>query len=171
MLFGMGMQLTEEEDRLLAPVVRPCFAALGLANDYFSFNKEWDMFQKSGADTLINLVWLYMQWHGVDVPTAKTMVRDATASYEQQFLEECEKYQQEHAPVSQKIKRYMRALHCEISGNVVWSINCPRYHPAFRSPGECLGSCLKTGTTAAHEDLNTIDLNMSASMEGGKAVT
>lgn len=37
MLFGMGMALSPEEDEQLANIVRPCYASLALANDYFSF--------------------------------------------------------------------------------------------------------------------------------------
>jgi hypothetical protein len=132
MLFGMGMQLTKEEDEQLAPVVRPCFAALGLANDYFSFDREWEEFSKSGASTLTNSVWLHMQWHNVDVPTAKNMVRQTVARYEKEFLEQCESFRRANAPISEKLQRYLRALHYEISGNVVWSLNCPRYHLRFR---------------------------------------
>jgi hypothetical protein len=132
MLWGMGMQLTPEEDQQLAPVVQPCYAALGLANDYFSFDREYAEFKESGADTLTNSVWLHMRWHGVDVKTAKVMVKKATSSYEQKFLQRIEEFKRTHWPISDKLDRYLRALSYEVSGNVVWSLNCPRYHPEFR---------------------------------------
>lgn len=132
MLWGMGMTLTPEEDKLLAPIVYPCFAALGLANDYFSFDRELKEMQENRSDNFINAVWLHMRWHGVDASAAKDMVRQATIAYEQEFLQRCEGFRKANAPVSEKLDRYLRALSYQISGNVVWSLNCPRYHPEYR---------------------------------------
>jgi hypothetical protein len=132
MLFGMGMTLTKEEDAELKDIVYPCYAALGLANDYFSFDREYEELQQSEAKSLTNAVWLYMHWHDVDVPTAKSMVREATNKYEKQFQSMSETFRNTHAPLSDKLDCYLRALAYQISGNVVWSLNCPRYHPEHR---------------------------------------
>ena len=132
MLWGMSTTLTPEEDSLFRPVVHPCFAALGLANDYFSFDRDVAERQVSGSRILTNAVWLLMKWHNVDSEEAKEMVREATVRYEQEFLQRREVFRREHAPLSEKSDRYLRALSYQISGNVVWSLNCPRYHPAFR---------------------------------------
>jgi hypothetical protein len=133
LLFGLSTTLSAEEDDQLAPIRKPCYAALGLANDYFSFDREYAEFQASGqSTTLINSVWLHMQWHHVDSDTAKEMTRQATKRYEEQFLEKCAEYRREHAPLKERLDRYLRALAHQVSGNVVWSLNCPRYHPEYR---------------------------------------
>jgi hypothetical protein len=133
MLFGMGMTLTPEEDALLADVVRPCYAALALANDYFSFDREWAEIQTNPVGGKpINAVWLYMQWRGVGTAVAKRLVTEAANRYERQFLELCEQFRSRHTPVSPKLDLYLRALSYQVSGNVVWSLNCPRYHTKFR---------------------------------------
>lgn len=44
MRFGMGILLTLEEDEMIAPIVKQCYFALGLSNDYFSFDVEWERF-------------------------------------------------------------------------------------------------------------------------------
>jgi hypothetical protein len=132
MLFGMDITLSEEEDARLTEVVRPCYASLALANDYFSFDREWKEAQESGTAKPINAVWLYMQWQGVDISTAKGLVRDKAAYFEKQFLDLSNQFRKERAPVSAKLDCYLRALSYQVSGNVVWSLNCPRYHPQFR---------------------------------------
>ncbi len=134
MLFGMGMTLTREEDALLADVVRPCYAALALANDYFSFDHEWAETQGSpgAAAKPINAVWLYMQWQCVNASVAKRLVTEATNRYETRFLELCEQFRREQTPAVPKLDLYLRALSYQVSGNVVWSLNCPRYHPESR---------------------------------------
>lgn len=126
------MTLTAKEDEQLAEVVRPCFASLALANDYFSFDREWEISKLPGAPKPVNAVWHYMRWHGVDVPSAKRLARDAANRYEAMFLEFCHSFRMKHSPVSKKIDQYLDAIAHQVSGNVVWSLNCPRYHPEFR---------------------------------------
>jgi hypothetical protein len=126
------MTLTKEEDAELADTVRPCFAALALANDYFSFDKEWKEAEEPGASKPLNAVWFNMQWHGVDIAEAKRLVRDAANRYERRFLELCDSFRSAHAPISEKLDRYLKGMAYQVSGNVIWSLNCPRYHPEFR---------------------------------------
>jgi ophiobolin F synthase len=130
LLFGMGMTLSEEEDAQLEPLRKPGYAAMGLGNDYFSFDREYADFQRSGeSQTIINSVWLHMQWYNLDVAAAKRMTVEATRRYEDLFLNQCAKYRHENSPVPEKVDKYLDALAYLISGNVVWSLNCPRYHP------------------------------------------
>lgn len=139
MLFGMGVRMTKEEDAQLAEVIRPCYASLALANDYFSFEREWKEAQEPGAAKPLNAVWLFIKWQGVDVATAKQLVRRAANYYENQFFVLGDKFKSSEAPISAKLDDYLRALSFQISGNVVWSLNCPRYHPQYRyDPNEGL---------------------------------
>lgn len=132
MRFGMGMRLTQEEEAEMAPIAKPCYAALGLANDFFSFDEEYAEFQKSDDENgLTNAVWLFMQWHGVDVARAKEMVRETTNGYEREFKRRWEEFC-ERKPNETKLHDYMRGLGYQISGNVAWSLTCPRYHPEKR---------------------------------------
>jgi hypothetical protein len=129
----MGITLTKDEDAQLASVRKPCFAALGLANDYFSFDREYaDFEQANGSGTFTNSVWLHMQWHSVGSAAAKEMTKQATIRYEQEFLEKCAEYRRVNAPLAEHVDRYLDALACQVSGNVVWSLNCPRYHQEYR---------------------------------------
>ncbi|KAL2021599.1 hypothetical protein VTK56DRAFT_6952 [Thermocarpiscus australiensis] len=131
MLFGMEMTLTKDEDAMLAGIVRPCYASLALTNDYFSFDIEYLEAQQPGGSRPVNAVWLFMQWYGVNVSVAKRLVRTAANRYERDFLDRCEQFRSEN-PGLEKLHTYLRALSYQVSGNVVWSLNCPRYNPAFR---------------------------------------
>jgi len=131
MLWGMGMILTPDEDKQLAEIVKPCYAALGLANDYFSFDREWSELTDSGGDKLTNAVWLLMQWHRIDVAEAKQAVRGETNKHEQRFQELRKEFVRTQKP-EKKLIKYLEALSHQVSGNVVWSLNCPRYCPQYR---------------------------------------
>jgi len=140
MLWGLGMTLTKEEDELLAPILRPRHAAVGLANDYFSFDREYEEFrsdvlptkQMSEKATLTNSVYLFMGLQNVDVAAAKELVKAETIKYEQEFLQRWRGFLHSSTPVSEKLRRCLEAHSFQVSGNVVWSLQCPRYHPAYR---------------------------------------
>jgi ophiobolin F synthase len=74
---------------------------------------------------------LHMQWHQVDVDVAKKMVRDITQKYEHQFLERRKQLQEDNS-TSEKLNSHLDGLMYQISGNLVWSLNAPRYHPDAR---------------------------------------
>lgn len=131
MRFGMGIVLTPEEEERLAPIVKPCYAALGLANDYFSFDVEWEEFQAddSGKTTMTNLVSLFMQWYKIDIPQAKERVREVTNQYEREYQQQVNNFMTTEGRGNAKIETYLKALGHQIPGNIVWSLRCPRYHP------------------------------------------
>ncbi|KAF1941360.1 terpenoid synthase [Clathrospora elynae] len=140
LLFGMGLTLTAEEDDELEPVRRPCYAALGLATDYFSWEREYAVFCSSSSSsetaahlsrkTLTNSIWLHMQWQpDISVAQAKEMTLAATKRYEKKFLARCEQYRIEKSvDIDSKLDRYLKALAYQIPGNAVWSLKCQRYH-------------------------------------------
>jgi hypothetical protein len=129
MLFGMAMTLTPQEDAEVGPIIRSCFAALALTNDYFSFDREMD---EADTSTLINSVSIVMRLQNVDISTAKEVIKKTIQKYEQEFLRRIEDYRHRSERVSEKIKQYLEAMTYKFSGNLVWSLNCPRYNPDFR---------------------------------------
>ncbi|KAK4198536.1 isoprenoid synthase domain-containing protein [Triangularia verruculosa] len=139
MLFGMGLTLPNHSKPWFDETTRPCFASLALANDYFSFDREYAEFCLKGreekGEKLINAVWLCMKWHGVGPEVAKGMVREPCNGYEREFLRRCEGFLGEGevgGEDREKWGMYFRGLQHQVSGNVVWSLRCPRYHPEER---------------------------------------
>ena len=141
----MGILLTPEENKITYPIVRPCYAALGLANDYFSFDVEWEEYQQEQTSdkpqddkkAMTNLVWLFMHWRNVDIPEAKEMVRHVVNQYEQEFLQKMDAFLTTgEGKGNAKLKDYLTAQAYQVSGNVAWSLRCPRYHPELCEEGE-----------------------------------
>lgn len=140
MRFGMGLLLTTEEEELVAPIVKPCYAALGLANDYFSFDVEWEEYRKpeSNQTAMTNAVWLFMQWHQVDEEEAKRLVQQVTNDYERGYQQRVQEFMAGQGKSNAKLQLYLTALGCQIPGNVAWSLRCPRYHPWLCEEGSAL---------------------------------
>jgi hypothetical protein len=138
----MGLFLTKEEEKRTAPIVKPCFAALGLANDYYSFDIEWKEFQEEksagGNPTMTNAVWLYMQWENLSVDDAKERVRQVVRKYESEYQKRVDAFRADGEQCSPKLSLYLKALAYQIPGNIVWSLRCPRYHPELCAEAEGL---------------------------------
>lgn len=145
MRFGMGILLTNEEEKRVASIVKPCFAALGLANDFYSFDIEWDEFQQMDdtdkTPTMTNAVWLYMKWENISIDEAKDRVRQVVRDYETEFQQRMNIFVADQEECSPKLREYLRALAFQIPGNIVWSLRCPRYHPELCIEGEALLNC------------------------------
>ncbi|KAF9768247.1 hypothetical protein IL306_014475 [Fusarium sp. DS 682] len=139
MLFGMGMTLTPQEDAQLAGIIRPCFAALALTNDYFSFDRE---IADAGDTWPINSVCIVMRTQGLDIPSAKEIVKQTIRKYEGEFIRLVQEFQRQRMSLPEKLQRYIEAMSYQVSGNLVWSLNCPRYNPGYRYQMEsCQGDC------------------------------
>lgn len=136
MLWGMGLTLTPEEDEMLQEIRRPCYAALGLTNDYYSFDVEYDGYLKSnGVGSLTNAVWLYMQWEKCDVIRAKELTRLEVNRLEREFLRLKRDFERGPLGKNEKLVYYVRALAYQIPGNLIWSLKCPRYNVGYRDVG------------------------------------
>lgn len=73
-----------------------------------------------------------MQWHGVNVETAKAMVKHTTHNYGETVLERIEEFKNTQARIPEKLDRHLRPLSYQVNGNIVH--NCPR------SPTHSVGS-------------------------------
>lgn len=142
MRFGMGIILTKEEEKQVASIIKPCFAALGLANDFYSFDIEWDEFQQTDhtdkTPTMTNAVWLYMKWDNISIDEAKVKVQQVVRDYETEFQQRMNDFVTDKEQCSPNAREYLRALAFQIPGNIVWSLRCPRYHPELCDEGEAL---------------------------------
>ncbi|KAJ5813261.1 geranylgeranyl pyrophosphate synthase [Penicillium pulvis] len=145
MRFGMGIILTNEEEKRVVSIVKPCFAALGLANDFYSFDIEWNEFQQMDdtdkTPTMTNAVWLYMKWENISMDEAKERVRQVVRDYETDFQQRMNIFVADQEQCTPNLREYLTALAFQIPGNIVWSLWCPRYHPELCVEGEALLKC------------------------------
>ena len=100
-----------------------------MANDYFSFDVEWEEFQQSGETTMTNAIWLFMQWHNMDVFEAKRLLQKVTNEYEKEFRQRVASFIAGEGKDNIKLQTYLKAQGHQIPKSVAWSLRCPRYHP------------------------------------------
>ena len=127
--------MTDQELAKVEDVAFPAFAAMALANDYFSFDRE---FAERGAtipgseeEPLINAVWLCTQWSDVDIEQAKELVRAKTIFYEEEYASRKSAFFSEN-PGSENLRLCFDGISKMIIGNIAWSLTSPRYYKERR---------------------------------------
>ncbi len=76
---------------------------------------------------MINAIWVLMGEHSISVDKAKefcmSKIKECVAKY-RIVIEDTKK----RTDLSLDLRRYLEAMQYSLSGNVVWSLLCPRYH-------------------------------------------
>lgn len=124
----MALTIPEDEMDLCKRLARPAFAALGLTNDLFSWNKERDAAKQRGDAHIVNAIWVLMGELAISESEAKVVCRDKIKGCVAEYLNIVQETKTK-LELSQDLRTYIEALQYSVSGNLVWSIYCPRYHP------------------------------------------
>ncbi|KAI0399778.1 fusicoccadiene synthase [Xylaria palmicola] len=124
--FGMALTIPDDEYEICMEMARSGYAALGLTNDLFSWEKERHDARKSGLDYVFNAIWVIMKERSVNEAEAKKICCDEIKKQVAAFQQTVEETR--HNPcLSKDLRKYLEAVLYSISGNLVWSIYCPRY--------------------------------------------
>lgn len=125
--YGMGLTIPEHEMELCAQLCRSVWIASGLTNDLFSWQKEHDAAMDNKQTDIVNAVWVLMGEHSITVEEAMNLcrakIKDAVAEYIQVVRKT-----RTRTDLSLDLRKYIEALQYTLSGNVIWSLRCPRYH-------------------------------------------
>lgn len=127
--FGLGLHIPEHEMELCRKLTSPSWIAVGLQNDLWSWPKERDTAEKLGQSHVINALWVIMQEHQVDIKGAEAICRQLIKDNVAESLSIWEQNQFNES-LSVDLRRYIECMLFSISGNVVWSLGCPRYNPS-----------------------------------------
>ncbi|KAI8955300.1 fusicoccadiene synthase [Xylaria longipes] len=124
--FGMALTIPDDEYEICMETARSGYAALGLTNDLFSWEKERDDAMGTGLDYVFNAIWVIMKERSVTEAEAKIICCSEIQKYISTFRQTVEETKH-NSCLSQDLRTYLEAVLYSISGNLVWSIYCPRY--------------------------------------------
>lgn len=125
--FGMGLCIPQNEESLCVDLCRPAWVAAALCNDLYSWDRELKRAQDLGQAEVMNALWVLTHQNGSSINDAKaacrTMIKDSVTQFLQVVHEtKC------RTDVSNDLKVYVEALQYFVSGNLAWSLTCPKYH-------------------------------------------
>ena len=124
--YGCGLTIPDEEEELCKEYMIPTWVAASLTNDLFSFQKEYEDAKKAGQPYVVNAVWVLMHEKNISEEEAKLECRKRIKIEIKKAIKNAESVKE--MEVSEDLKRYLELLKYSLSGNVVWSLQCPRYH-------------------------------------------
>lgn len=122
----MALTIPDDEYEICMEMARPGYAALGLTNDLFSWEKERRDAMESGLDYVFNAIWVIMKERSVNEAEAKRVCCSEIKKYVSLFKQTVEETK-DNSCLSKDLRIYLEAILYSISGNLVWSIYCPRY--------------------------------------------
>ncbi|KAI1298387.1 fusicoccadiene synthase [Xylaria venustula] len=124
--FGMALTIPDDEYEMCMEMARPGYAALGLTNDLFSWEKEKHDAMEVGLDYVFNAIWVIMKERSASEEDAKQICCSEIMKHVSRFKRTVEDTRNNPC-LSLDLKAYLEAVLYSISGNLVWSIYCPRY--------------------------------------------
>ncbi|KAL9036941.1 MAG: hypothetical protein Q9214_005915 [Letrouitia sp. 1 TL-2023] len=131
----MALTIPEHEMDLCRELVRPAFAALSLTNDLFSWEKERDAARANGQPHVVNAIWVLMGELSISEGDAKELCREKIKESVVGCLLKVQEARN-NPDISADLQTYVEAIQYSVSGNLVWSLTCPRYHTevAYKNP-------------------------------------
>lgn len=127
MTFGMALTIPDSEMDLCKRLGFPAWSALALTNDLYSWEKEQNEANQMNAPHVVNAIWVLMNQHSIEEAEAKVFCRRKIKECVAEALRVVEATKT-NLELSQDLRSYLEAILYSVSGNLVWSICCPRYH-------------------------------------------
>ncbi|KAF5565863.1 hypothetical protein FNAPI_1411 [Fusarium napiforme] len=115
--FGMGLTIPDEEYDLCMSLARPGYAALGLTNDLYSWEKERKAAQDMGQDYVFDAIWVIMKESAIGEEGAKEVCRREIAQNINEFLGIVAKTKNDMS-LSQDLRVYIEAVMWSYIGNL-----------------------------------------------------
>lgn len=148
--FGMGIRIPEEELEMCHKLANTAYLNLGLTNDLYSWQKEYETAVAMDRDYIANVIGVLMEERKVSEEVAKEICREKIKVTIVDFRKIVADTKARD-DVSLDTKRYLEGLLYSLSGNLVWSIDCPRYH-RWSSYNELQLDWIKNGIPKSPED-------------------
>ncbi|KAF5594936.1 amidohydrolase 2 [Fusarium pseudocircinatum] len=115
--FGMGLTIPDEEYDLCMSLARPGYAALGLTNDLYSWEKERKAAQDMGQDYVFNAIWVIMKESAIGEEEAKEVCRCMILQSIEQFRGIVVKTKNDES-LSRDLRVYIEAVMWSYIGNL-----------------------------------------------------
>ena len=124
--FGHGIRYTKEDFDIVGGMIQAAENAMLLTNDYYSWEKEYDAYQKTNNGRIYNAVELFMRTGNLSPAIARERVRSLITVYEDSFLQERNLLYEENPSLPFYLRKLAEVCEPAIAGYHLWSVVCPR---------------------------------------------
>ncbi|KAF7931846.1 uncharacterized protein EAE98_004582 [Botrytis deweyae] len=134
LIYTADVNLNDDERSSLNPVILPLLKAMVLTNDYYSWEKEYDLYNRTnGSVAMVNAVWLLKHLRDVEDSKARELLRDRILEYEMQYCRLRDEYIRTESP-SSDMKRFLGLIELAAAGNRFWHATSKRYNAWVPTP-------------------------------------
>lgn len=124
--FSLGMHISPEEHELVQPIIDAATRGLLLANDYFSWEREYRELQSGQSQRMVSAVEMFIRTRGLSIEAAKDEVKRMIIESEEEFCRLRDELCRTHPELSPKLMRWIDCAGLAVSGNHYWCSACPR---------------------------------------------
>lgn len=132
--FSLGMHISPEEHELVQPIIDAATRGLLLANDYFSWEREYRELQSGQSKRMVSAVELFIRTRGLSIKAAKDEVKRMIIESEGEFCQLRDELYSTHPDISPKLRRWIDCAGLAVSGNHYWCSACPRQNAWKNQP-------------------------------------
>ncbi|KAK4151149.1 isoprenoid synthase domain-containing protein [Chaetomidium leptoderma] len=126
-IFAMGLQIPEDQQQICLELSHSFWLQTSLANDYHSWEREKKTASDHGQAVVTNAICVLMEKHSMTCDEAKAVCREKARQHATEYVDVVATTQGRD-DLCRDAKFLLDALRFGISGNVVWGLQCPRYH-------------------------------------------
>lgn len=126
--FGMALKLSEDDIEFVKDVFEPAEITLMLTNDYYSWEREYEVSKKMGAGRLVNAVSVLMKEKSLSIEEAKAMVKTLIIENEVEYVRRRTQFYRDNPLLPFRLKKWIEVAGLIVSGNNFWCVNCPRHN-------------------------------------------
>lgn len=125
--FGLGEKLSDDEEKLIRPLVWAAEKAAMLNNDYWSWDIEYFQADQK-IDKLTNAVAVLMRKEGISAQQGKDRIRDLILGYEAEYSRLRAQFYDQNPTARLYLRKRVELAGSMAAGVSFWSANSPRYH-------------------------------------------
>jgi hypothetical protein len=125
--FGLALSIPSSDIPLATSATSTAFAVISLTNDLFSWERERDAAKRDGMPHV-------MGQHSVSEEAAKKICHDKIVELVEEYKQTVVRMRIDDS-VHEDLKKYVELIQCNVSGNLAWSLSCPRYNPQTKLNG------------------------------------
>lgn len=126
-VFGLGEKLSDDEEKLIRPLVWAAEKAAMLNNDYWSWDIEFFQAHQK-IDNLTNAVAVLMRKEGISAQEGKDRIKSLILGYEAEYTRLRAQFYDNHPSARLYLRKRVELAGSMAAGVSFWSANSPRYH-------------------------------------------
>ncbi|KAF8250240.1 geranylgeranyl pyrophosphate synthase [Wilcoxina mikolae CBS 423.85] len=129
--FSTGINISEEESELVKPIFDAATQGLLLANDYWSWEREYRSFKAGETKRLVSAVEVIARTRSLSIEDSQEAVKEMIITAEGEFVRRRDDLYRLHPNISMKLRKWIEICGLAVSGNHYWCSAAPR-HNAWR---------------------------------------